>query len=50
MTAGWVYLRVIAAVPVFRVIIAVPLTVVSAILLVTEGFLATTRSLFLLGA
>ncbi|MFT7134881.1 MAG: hypothetical protein ACI80I_000872 [Akkermansiaceae bacterium] len=46
MTAGWVHLRVITAIPMFHVIIAVPLTIVSAILLVTEGFLATTRSLF----
>ena len=46
MTAGWVHLRVITAVPVFRVIIAVPPTIVSAILLATEGLLAMTRDLF----
>lgn len=46
MTAGWVHLRVITAIPMFHVIIAVPLTIVSAILLATEGLLAMTSDLF----
>ncbi|GAA6178388.1 hypothetical protein NBRC116593_43100 [Sulfitobacter pacificus] len=46
MTAGWVHLSVITAIPMFHVIIAVPLTIVSAILLATEGLLAMTSDLF----